>query len=428
MIEHVTSLRVEIQTLKTGLPPPSLPRVCLPIGAPPLTTFVPPVNSSPASITAGHVLPSEVWATNTGSQMPLGSTTIAQASSARGSHSLPLLRPAPFSTNFCSAMRRARFGNNTCNQRYNCLEIPSFPTGMNAAQASAPHTAKPNPFVKIWRSQEITSVALTTFCAVVPATGSPTQPTSKRTIQVFHPSPLVQTPPPSLFATGRRPQSSETHPELWESVLQTALDRRVQLAPVVLSASHAAISAAALLTIKSAMNRDGQTPSSPTPAHILRHSTPIHRRPADIPADCAPSYYVYSLYLLLNNPALKPATRPIVNAVSFHPSNSTAMGIKDLWSLVDDAAFTCKLRDFVLEHGFIKDHYGSRTVVIGVDISSFLDGYHASSRAKGQLHTLNSTLTQFYKMLCSLSKSGAHCIFVYDGDERPSVKRGKQVV
>ncbi|KAJ3859136.1 PIN domain-like protein, partial [Lentinula novae-zelandiae] len=72
------------------------------------------------------------------------------------------------------------------------------------------------------------------------------------------------------------------------------------------------------------------------------------------------------------------------------------MGIKDLWSLVDDAAFTCKLRDFVLKHGFIKDHYGSRTVVIGVDVS--------------------------------FSKSGTHCIFVYDGDERPSVKRGKQVV
>ncbi|KAJ3914219.1 PIN domain-like protein, partial [Lentinula edodes] len=102
--------------------------------------------------------------------------------------------------------------------------------------------------------------------------------------------------------------------------------------------------------------------------------------------------------------------------------------IESIYQLVDDAAFTCKLRDFVLEHGFIKDHYGSRTVVIGIDISSFLDGYHASSRAKGQLHTSNSTLTQFYKMLCSLSKSGAHCIFVYDGDEQPSVKRGKQVV
>ncbi|KAJ4465035.1 hypothetical protein C8J55DRAFT_441697 [Lentinula edodes] len=31
-------------------------------------------------------------------------------------------------------------------------------------------------------------------------------------------------------------------------------------------------------------------------------------------------------------------------------------------------------------------------------------------------------------MLCSLSKSGAHCIFVYDGDGRPSVKRGNRVV
>lgn len=41
---------------------------------------------------------------------------------------------------------------------------------------------------------------------------------------------------------------------------------------------------------------------------------------------------------------------------------------ENIYQLVDDAAFTCKLRDFVLEHGFIKDHYGSRTVVIGVDV------------------------------------------------------------
>ncbi|KAJ3930206.1 MAG: hypothetical protein NXY57DRAFT_1040177 [Lentinula lateritia] len=68
MIEHVTSLRVEIQTLKTGLPPPLLPRVPFPIGAPPLTT--------PASITAGHVLPLKVWTTNTGLQMPASSAAI----------------------------------------------------------------------------------------------------------------------------------------------------------------------------------------------------------------------------------------------------------------------------------------------------------------------------------------------------------------
>lgn len=62
------------------------------------------------------------------------------------------------------------------------------------------------------------------------------------------------------------------------------------------------------------------------------------------------------------------------------------MGIKDLWpvsahsiiyicqlsnhttQLVDEAAFTCKLRDFIVEHGFLKEHYGLRTVVIGIDV------------------------------------------------------------
>ncbi|KAJ3870326.1 hypothetical protein EV359DRAFT_59243 [Lentinula novae-zelandiae] len=75
------------------------------------------------------------------------------------------------------------------------------------------------------------------------------------------------------------------------------------------------------------------------------------------------------------------------------------MGIKDLWPLVDEVAFTCKLRDFIVEHGFLEEHYGLRTVVIG-----------------------------FYKMLCGLSKAGAHCIFVYDGDKRPKIKRGHQVI
>ncbi|KAJ4491568.1 hypothetical protein C8J55DRAFT_557137 [Lentinula edodes] len=76
MIEHVTSLRVEIQTLKTGLPPPLLPRVPLPIGAPPLTTPVPTANNSLASITAGHVLPLKVWTTDTGLPMPASSAAI----------------------------------------------------------------------------------------------------------------------------------------------------------------------------------------------------------------------------------------------------------------------------------------------------------------------------------------------------------------
>ncbi|KAJ4499943.1 PIN domain-like protein [Lentinula lateritia] len=107
------------------------------------------------------------------------------------------------------------------------------------------------------------------------------------------------------------------------------------------------------------------------------------------------------------------------------------MGIQNLWPLVDEAGFTCKLKNFVMEHGFIKDHHRSRTVIIGVDISSFLDGFRASDRgphANRRLYTSDSTLTQFFKLLCGLSKAGAHCIFVYDGDGRPLIKRGTRVV
>ncbi|KAH7874852.1 PIN domain-like protein [Lentinula edodes] len=48
--------------------------------------------------------------------------------------------------------------------------------------------------------------------------------------------------------------------------------------------------------------------------------------------------------------------------------------------------------------------------------------------AVGQLHSSNPTLTQFFKLLCALSRAGAHCIFVYDGNEPAQIKRGRQVV
>ncbi|KAJ3867263.1 hypothetical protein EV359DRAFT_78747 [Lentinula novae-zelandiae] len=56
-------------------------------------------------------------------------------------------------------------------------------------------------------------------------------------------------------------------------VLQTALIRFVQLAPVFLSAFHAAVSAATLLTTKPTMNTGCQPPSSPAaPAYVLCRS------------------------------------------------------------------------------------------------------------------------------------------------------------
>ncbi|KAJ3845729.1 hypothetical protein EV368DRAFT_90204 [Lentinula lateritia] len=72
-------------------------------------------------------------------------------------------------------------------------------------------------------------------------------------------------------------------------VLQTALIHFVQLTPVSLSAFHAAVSAATLLTTKPTMNTGCQPPSSPAaPAYVLRRSRSIRQSPTDVQADCAP--------------------------------------------------------------------------------------------------------------------------------------------
>lgn len=58
-----------------------------------------------------------------------------------------------------------------------------------------------------------------------------------------------------------------------------------------------------------------------------------------------------------------------------------------------------------------------------------LDGFRAADKAVGQLHASDTTLTQLFNFLRQLSQSPTtDCTFVYDGDERPLVKRGRNVV
>ncbi|KAJ3805366.1 hypothetical protein F5876DRAFT_69854 [Lentinula aff. lateritia] len=85
------------------------------------------------------------------------------------------------------------------------------------------------------------------------------------------------------------------------------------------------------------------------------------------------------------------------------------------YPLIHSAAVNIKLRDFMVENGFIKEHYHSRTTSIGIDI-----------RAVNQKHATTSPLSQLFKFLCYLSQVGVHGIFVYDGKERPQIKRGRQ--
>ncbi|KAJ3831802.1 PIN domain-like protein [Lentinula raphanica] len=108
------------------------------------------------------------------------------------------------------------------------------------------------------------------------------------------------------------------------------------------------------------------------------------------------------------------------------------MGVEGLWTLLQNMSFRQTLKDFNIEHRFVKNFNNAHAPIVGVDASVLLDTFHAADRGmKNRTHNLHSsdtTLTQFQRFLCQLSEAGLQCIFCFDGPERPSFKRGREVI
>ncbi|KAJ3766807.1 PIN domain-like protein [Lentinula raphanica] len=108
------------------------------------------------------------------------------------------------------------------------------------------------------------------------------------------------------------------------------------------------------------------------------------------------------------------------------------MGIEGLWPLLQDMSFRQTLKDFNIEQRFVKNFNNAHTPIVGVDASVLLDTFHAADRGMKSrtrnLHTSDTTLTQFHHFLCQLSEAGLDCIFCFDGPERPLLKRGREVI
>ncbi|KAJ7473395.1 PIN domain-like protein [Mycena latifolia] len=105
------------------------------------------------------------------------------------------------------------------------------------------------------------------------------------------------------------------------------------------------------------------------------------------------------------------------------------MGIDDLWMILEPVSQARSFKQLCVEEGFQANRRNQGVVIIGVDASVwmiqcqavFWHARHAQAGRNPELRTL------FYKLV-HLNASGAVAVFVFDGPNRPSIKRNTQVV
>ncbi|KAF9072881.1 PIN domain-like protein [Rhodocollybia butyracea] len=107
------------------------------------------------------------------------------------------------------------------------------------------------------------------------------------------------------------------------------------------------------------------------------------------------------------------------------------MGITGLWPILDPFSERVDLARYSVQYGFLPQYLKTRALHLGIDASVLLDGYSAATIKYGraQHHSaVDTALTQLFTFLCQLSCAPVQCTFVYDGDDRPAVKRGINVI
>ncbi|KAJ7812763.1 PIN domain-like protein [Mycena leptocephala] len=104
------------------------------------------------------------------------------------------------------------------------------------------------------------------------------------------------------------------------------------------------------------------------------------------------------------------------------------MGISVFWEIAKGAAQTMSFKELCIKEGFIEKRRDIGTMLIGVDAclwitqsqAVFHKPRHAQMGKNPELKAL------FYK-LAILNQAGVSAVFAFDGSDRPSIKRDKQV-
>ncbi|KAJ7225061.1 hypothetical protein B0H12DRAFT_1240726 [Mycena haematopus] len=104
------------------------------------------------------------------------------------------------------------------------------------------------------------------------------------------------------------------------------------------------------------------------------------------------------------------------------------MGLPNFWQLVQLASQNVSFKELCIQEGFIVNRREIGTMLVGVDANLWLAQcqmmFHKPNHAqKGR----NPELRALFHKLVALHQVGVAAVFVFDGSNRPSVKRDKQV-
>ncbi|RPD73836.1 PIN domain-like protein, partial [Lentinus tigrinus ALCF2SS1-7] len=103
------------------------------------------------------------------------------------------------------------------------------------------------------------------------------------------------------------------------------------------------------------------------------------------------------------------------------------MGVSDLWDIINKAGQSRAISQLAFSKGFEENSNGTRTLRLGIDASIWLHHASYSAGPKGQDRGAKPELRTLLFRLATLSKLPVSVLFVFDGRQRPKVKRGSKM-
>ncbi|KAH9894731.1 hypothetical protein C8Q73DRAFT_691273 [Cubamyces lactineus] len=103
------------------------------------------------------------------------------------------------------------------------------------------------------------------------------------------------------------------------------------------------------------------------------------------------------------------------------------MGVSGLWEILNHAGQPRSLVNLAVVEGFEKNAYGTRSFRLGIDASIWLNHAQFSRGRMEEDRGANPEIRTLFFRLCKWSKMPFTLVFVFDGRQRPGIKRGSRM-